>query len=186
MARSERRRPLVQAIVLLMLAAAPAAGQVAGGQPVTIDRIMAVVDTQPIMLSDVDAALTLGLGTPPAGGDRLAAGLTMLVDRTLMLEDVDRYQPPEPAAAAIDARMAAVERRAGSAAALDRELAAVGLTRAQLTRRVRDDLRIQEYLDSRFAGGPQPISSLVADWVAGLRRRADITVLYRAAGQPGG
>ena len=84
-----------------------------------IDRIMAVVLQQPILLSDVNAALSLQLvEVPPDTTNRLAVALDRLVERTLMLSEVERYQPPEPAAAEIDARIAEIARRVGSADAM--------------------------------------------------------------------
>ena len=71
-----------------------------------IDKVLAILPGQIITLSDLEAALDLGLVEPPAGTDRIAGGLTVLVDRILMLNEVRRVVPPEPTAAAIDARVA--------------------------------------------------------------------------------
>src|SRR5687768_5384556 len=71
-----------------------------------IDRVLAILPGQIITLSDVEAALDLGLVELPTGGDRIAAGLNAVVDRVLMLNEVRRIAPPEPASAAIDARVA--------------------------------------------------------------------------------
>src|SRR5690242_15573609 len=93
-----------------------------------IDRVMAVVDGQPITLSDVDAALAFQLVEPPTQTDRIAGALDRLIDRALMLAEVERYRPALPPLEQADGEMAAIERRAGSAAALDRQLAALGLS----------------------------------------------------------
>ena len=144
----------------------------------TIDRIMAVVAGQPITLSDVNAALAFQLvAPPPAGADKLAATLDRLIERTLILTDVDRYQPAEPAPDAIADQLAAIRTRMG--AGFDRELKATGLTEEALRREIRDNMRIQIYLNERFSGAESAQrSQLVADWIAGLRRRADVRVLY--------
>ena len=68
-----------------------------------IDRIVAVVAGQIITKSDVTAAAAFGL----------APDLQALIDRTLMLNEVRRVAPPEPAAAALEARVAQI--RAGFA-----------------------------------------------------------------------
>ena len=62
-----------------------------------IDRILAVVSGQTVTLSDVMAARQLGLVDPPPGtADPVVYIIDHLIDRTLMLAEVDRFQPPEP------------------------------------------------------------------------------------------
>jgi hypothetical protein len=146
--------------------------------PETIDRIMAVIGAQTVTLSDVNAALAFGLiDPPPPGPDRIQVALDRLIDRDLMLVEVDRYQPPEPAPDAIAERVAALRQRLGPS--FDRDLKSTGLSEDALRREVRDNLRLQIYMNQRFSG-PQgeARARLIADWVAGLRRHTPITVLY--------
>ena len=60
----------------------------------TIDRVLAVAGGQVIMLSDVTAALDLGLvpegGAADSGTDRTGAALARLIDRALVLVEVNR------------------------------------------------------------------------------------------------
>ena len=147
--------------------------------PQLLDRILAVVDGAPITQSDVTAAMELAL--VPAGGasDPVAATVDGLVERRLMLEEVDRYAPPDPPEADVNRRFEDVRRRAGSR--FNTVLAQVGLTEDQLRHEVRDDLRIEAYLQQRF-GATQPSderTTMIRDWLAGLRRRANINVLPR-------
>jgi hypothetical protein len=143
-----------------------------------IDRIMAVVNGQPITLSDVNAAIQFGLIQPPAGTtDPLAVTLDRLIDRTLMLAEVDRFQPPEPDPIEITIRLDAIEKRGGPAW-FEKTLAVTGTTRDQLRRFIRDDLRITTYLNQRF-GDTSERATAIAAWVAELRRRADITIQYK-------
>ncbi len=182
-----------------------------------IDRILAVVDGAPITLSDVFAALRLGLVRPIEGGDRLAAALDRLVDRRLTLMEVDRYAPPEPAEGELEKRLSELRVAASSPADLEKVLAESGLTLDLVRRHVRDDLRIETYLQTRFGATFQPSEaeilqfyrdhparfssggavrpfadvrdaarvaliadrrqSAILDWLAGLRRRADVNVL---------
>lgn len=147
-----------------------------------IDRIMAVVGGRPIILSDVHAAIQFRLVEPPAGTpDPLGYTLERLVERTLMLAEVERFQPPEPDPIEITVRVDDLQRGAGSAGAFDRALSVTGMTREQLRRHIRDDLRIATYLNQRFgaANAPGGRAAAIATWIAELRRRADITVLYR-------
>ena len=151
--------------------------------PVVIDRIMAVVASQPIMQSDVTAAQTFHLVDIPAGtADPTLYVLRQLIRRTLILAEVDRLQPPLPDEIEITIRVDAIEKREGSAAAFDRALAVTGMTRDQLRRFIRDDLRIRTYLLERFgADRPEPEFTAAVDaWVLELRRRTQITVLYQA------
>ena len=75
-----------------------------------------------------------------------------------------------------------MQRRAGSAAAFDKALAVTGTSREQLRRYIRDDLRITTYLNQRFVAvaDPNQRKAAIAAWVAELKRRADISVLYRS------
>ena len=144
----------------------------------TIDRIMAVVSGQPITLSDVNAALAFRLvEPPPAGPDRIKIALDRVIDRELMLAEVDRYQPPEPAPDAIDQQMAAIRQKLGSR--FDTELKATGISEDALRREIRDNIRLQIYMNQRFSGVEgEARAKLVSDWVEGLRRRGAILVLY--------
>jgi hypothetical protein len=147
-----------------------------------IDRIMAVVSGRPIILSDVHAAIQFRLIEPPSGTvDPVGYGLERLVERTLVLAEVERFQPPEPDPIEITVRVDDLQRRAGSAAAFDKSLSVTGMTREQLRRHIRDDLRIATYLNQRFGATRVPAerAAAIATWISELRRRADVTVLYR-------
>jgi hypothetical protein len=144
---------------------------------------MAVVGGRPIILSDVNAAIQFQLVVPQAGTpDALAYTLERLVERTLILAEVERFQPPEPDPIEITVRVDDLQRRAGSAEAFDKALSVSGMTREQLRRHIRDDLRIATYLNQRFGATTAPAerAAAIAAWVAELRRRADVTILYRS------
>ena len=151
--------------------------------PVVIDRILAVISSQPIMQSDVTAAQTFHLVDVPAGtADPTLYVLRQLIRRALILTEVDRLQPPLPDEIEITIRIDAMEKQAGSTAAFDRALAVTGMTRDQVRRFIRDDLRIRTYLLERF-GADRPeaeFTAAVDTWVIDLRRRTQITVLYQA------
>lgn len=169
------------AVLLAMLALLPPAE--------IIDRIMAVAGSQPITLSDVIAVRQFQLLEVPAG-TRDATGyvLDRLIDRALMLTEVDRFQPPEPDSTEIARRIDQMRARAGSAESFERSLAETGTTLDQLRRFVRDSLRTETYLNQRFGTliDPAERQAAVNGWIAELRRRAQITVLYRpAAPSPG-
>jgi hypothetical protein len=147
-----------------------------------IDRIMAVVNQRPITLSEVVAARQFGLVTVPDGtADPTRYVLDRLIDRSLMLAEVDRFQPPEPTPVEITLRVDRMVAQAGSPEAFDAALAVTGTTREQLRRYVRDSLRMDIYVAQRFGAmtAPGQRDQAIANWAAELRRRAQITVLYR-------
>lgn len=129
-----------------------------------IDRVMAVVDNSIVTQSDVAAAMRLGLQKVPRAGDPVAAVVDKLIERRLTLSEVDRYAPPEPAAADIDVRVEQVRRTFASAAALQAVLKETGLDEAQLRRYLRDDLRIDAYLQQRFGSAVQPSEEQILDY----------------------
>ena len=152
-------------------------------QPSVIDRIMAVVSGQPITLSDVTAARQFGLvQVPPGTADPIAYTLERLVERTLIVAEVERFQPPEPDPSEITIRIDERERQAGSTAAFEKALAVVGMTRDQLRRHIRDDLRITTYLNQRFGATTAEAErhAAIKTWTLELRRRASVTVLSSA------
>jgi len=146
----------------------------------TIDRVLAVVAGQLITLTDVRAAIDLRLQTTDGAADPVRAVLTKLIDRELILAEVDRYAPPEPTAEAVNREVERVRARFESPAALDAALARSGIDEKHLRETLRQDLRMRAYLDQRFTAADDRRTTLVSDWLAGLRRRAEIVDLYLA------
>jgi hypothetical protein len=199
---------LVVAIALLLV---PLQAQV-------IDRVLATVGGSLILQSDVAAASRFGLITPPKGVDALQWTLDRLIERRLMLTEVERYAPPEPERTLVDQRMQAIDERIGSADAFNAITRETGMTLEQLRRYVRDDLRLEAYLQQRFGGFYQPTedeivryyrenaqrfmrggvllpfneareqvreavmgerrAASVREWLAGLRRRTEVNIVY--------
>jgi hypothetical protein len=123
-----------------------------------IDRMLAVVGGEIILLSDLTAAVRFGLiEHPPAtpGDLSLRPALNALIDRELQLFEVNRYLPPEPSATAIDDRFAAIRTRLGEAA-FQAALAEAGMSEVQLRARIRDNLRIDAYRAQRFGAALEP------------------------------
>jgi len=152
--------------VLLAAMLAPVTGVLAQrADPVTslgdlIDRTLAIVGSQVITLSDARAAIQLGL----LGSDRAAdpgSVTQLLVDRELILREVQRYAPPAPSESAVDARIEEIGKRL-PAALVTRTLEENGFTEARLRAWVRDDLRSVAYLAQRFASASTPTESEIA------------------------
>ena len=121
-----------------------------------IDRILATVGGALILQTDAVAAVRLGFVQLPAQGDPLQWTLDRLIERRLMLIEVDRYGPPEPQFAAVDRRMQELDARIGSGERLDAILRQTGLSVEQLRLHVRDDLRIEAYIQQRFGVAFEP------------------------------
>lgn len=146
----------------------------------TIDRVLAVVAGQLITLSDVTAARELGLQTADSAADPVRAILTKLIDRELVLAEVDRYAPPEPEALAVDREVERVRARFPSVDAYESTLARSGIDEKHVRETLRQDLRIAAYITQRFTSAGDRRQQLIDEWMAGLRRRGDVIDLYLA------
>ena len=172
-----RRRYLIVSWLVLFVPAAAVLADV-------IDRVLAVVDGQLVTMSDVRVALVLGLvpltdaaskGPDQSGSDprepqggqtptdqnpsdqtALDQALDRWIDRILALQEVERFAPPEPAATAVDIRLADILSTLGSPDERASRLSALGVDEGWLRQWVRDDLRIQSYIEQRFMGAMEP------------------------------
>ena len=148
----------------------------------TIDRVLAVVAGQLIMLSDVTAVRELGIVPAGDAADVTGAVLARLIDRELMLVEVDRYAPPEPESAEIDREVAVVRARFPSPKAFDDVMTRSGFDVTHVREIVRQNLRLRAYLDQRFTvpdGDQQRRQALIDGWVAGLRLRTPVVNRYK-------
>jgi hypothetical protein len=169
--RTLRAACLLYAIVHLACASAKAE---------IIDRALAVVAGVVITQSDATAASALGLVTTEGTSDPLAGILAQLVDRRLMLIEVDRALPQEPSADAVDRRLQSIRAQFASTPAYEAVLRRSGIDETRLRQMLRDQLRIEAYLDQRFSAPPLTADRravLIKEWVTGLRRRTDISYL---------
>jgi len=142
-----------------------------------IDRVLAIVAGDVIAQSDVGLARDLQLVAVEPGSDPTRAILTALIERALVLAEVERYAPPEPAAGDIDGRLQAIRARFPTQEAFEAVLNQGGIDDSHLRERLRHDLRIEAYFAERFP--PTGRDALVRDWIAGLRRRTDVIDLYK-------
>ena len=150
-------------------------GTIVHAQPELVERTVAIVGGSAITLGDVRTAMTLGL----VETSDVSVATEALVQRALILREVERYAPPEPDAKTIDERISQISARV-DAGQLATTLSTGGFTSARLRAWVRDDLRIAAYLDQRFAAdGPERRQSLIEDWVADVRRRTPVVELWK-------
>jgi len=131
-------------------------------QPQLLDRTLALVGGQPITLSDARAVIELGLIAADRSADPIPGVVGRMVDRELVLREVQRYSPPAPAESAVTARLEEIQQRFSSAAALAGVLDRFGFTEGRLVAWIRDDLRTQAYLAQRFASASTPTDAEIA------------------------
>jgi hypothetical protein len=113
-----------------------------------LDRVLARIGAEAITLTDVRAAVGLGLVEVVPGEDAQRAALEQTIERRLLLDEAARFPPPEPGSSEIAAEVAAMKMRAG--AALEQLMASTGLDEADLETLARQTLRIRGYLAQRF------------------------------------
>ena len=118
-----------------------------------IDRVLARVGTIAVTMTDVRAAIELGLVDVKPGEDPQAVGLQRAIDRQLQLNEVARFSPPEPPAAAVAEEVAAMRARVG--ARFDALAASTGLDDERIRQLARETLRIRAYIAQRFGTNAQ-------------------------------
>jgi F0F1-type ATP synthase membrane subunit b/b' len=161
---------LILALVLLM----PGSGvPAARGAQELLDRTLALVGGQPITLSDARAALALGLVRADQSADPIPGIAVQLVDRELILREVQRYAPAPPSESAVETRLEEIQKGLADAAAMTRVLDMYGFTAVRLRAWVRDDLRTQAYLAQRFASASTPTDAEIAQAYARSRAEFD-------------
>lgn len=124
----------------------------------TLDRILAIVEGDVILLSDVRAFTELGLVAAQDGSGAHSEDdvLTYLIERRLALGEVERYVAADPPRSAVESRMAALAAQFPSQAAFQAVLDRVGFTAEDLQQVLRDDLRREAYVENRFGAVPAP------------------------------
>ena len=165
------RRLVTVVVAMLIVAGSARAGQPEGAE--LLDSVLAFVDGQIIMRSDVRAFSELGLVAPPATVAADERVLTALIERQLVLAEVARYVVDDPPAAEVPARFGEVVERVGGTSFFESLLPLVGLERSDVFQIARDDLRIELYLAGRFPSSDMR-SDLVSEWIAALIARADV------------
>jgi hypothetical protein len=150
------------AIVAFLALAGPASAQT------VVDQVIFRFGGEIVTQLDVRQARMLKL--VDAAGDADQAYVDALVNRRLILADLKRTPPPDPPQSDIDARRQQWPARVGAAANFDDLLARAGMSDAALRGWIRDDLRIQAYLTTRFADRAAERDS----WLSMLRQRVGL------------
>lgn len=156
-ARVRRRR-----IVPLLLAAAAHLLGVVAPQPETaaqpadhtlVDRVLAVVDNDPILASDVERVLALGLAERQPGESDSALRrrvLDGLIEQRLRFHEVDRFGFGQVPVEAIEARVEEIRSRFASEEVYQRDLRRLDMDEDDLRQLVARQLMIAVYVEERL------------------------------------
>lgn len=156
MPRMETRFIRATALLALLLSLPCLA---AGAQPAPVqknvlqDRVLAVVDEDPILASDVDRVIKLGLIKPNAGEADAAFRrrvLDALVEERLRFHEIDRYGFEQVPVEEIEAQVARIRQNFPDDAAFRQALADVGLDVKSLRQLVARQLLVLAYVDERL------------------------------------
>ena len=157
-------RRLVCGVLVAWLAPAAAwaqPGELLAQPGELLDRTLAIVGTQVITLGDARAAVRLGLVDAAPAADPVSV-TQLLVDRELVLREVQRYAPPAPSDSTVEARLDELRNRPPAPGEWAQIFEATGFTEARLRAWVRDDLRTVAYLAQRFASASTPTDAEIA------------------------
>jgi len=119
------------------------------------DRIVAVVDEDPILVSDLDRAIALGFSQRRAGEAEPAfrrRALEELIADRLRFHEIDRFGFEVPVSE-IDEHVEAIRARFGSDAEFHKTLASLGLSREAVRQMVARQLLVTTYVEERL--GPK-------------------------------
>ena len=131
-----------------------------------LDHVVARVGTTAVTQTDVDAALAFGIVNTQAGEP-----VKQMIDRKLMLAEVEKFRPPEPAETAITELVAKMKATAGAQAGA--VMKSTGVDEKRLTELARETLRIQSYIQQRF-GNSTRSEQQMERWLNDLRARGDV------------
>lgn len=147
-----------------------------------VDRVVAVVDEDPILLSDLERAIGLGL-VPRQAGESAAArerrALDALIEQKLRLHEIARFGVEDAPLGEVDRQLERLRAGFPHEAAWQAELARLGLAEAEVRQILARQLSVLGYVEQRL--GPRVYVS-----VEEIRKYYDdvLAPRLRAAGDP--
>ena len=147
--------PLLLILVALSLAGAPPA-RAQAPKPALQDKVLAVVDEDPVLKSDVDRVIKLGLQQPNQGEAAEAFRrrvLDGLIEERLRFHEIDRFGFEQVPVDEIERNVAKIRARFADEAAFQKALKEVGLDAKKLRQLVARQLLVLTYVDERL--GPR-------------------------------
>ncbi len=181
------RKTLVAWLALSLAAALGASHAAAEGPAVPsgaelVDRILAVVNDDPILASDLDRVIGLDLAERAQGEseeDFRRRVLDLLIDEKLRFQELDRFGFEEVPIEEVEAQFEAVKSRFRSTAEFERRLEKLGLDAQGLRQLIARQLMVLIYVDERL--GPRVFVGL--DEIRAYYNDV-LTPELRSAGQP--
>lgn len=126
-----------------------------------VDRVVAVVDEEPILLSDLQRAIRLGLVARRAAetdASLLRRALDEWIERRLRLAEIARFGFEQAPLEEVERQVEVLRSRFADEAAWQAELAALGLGEAEVRQLVARQLAVLSYLEQRL--GPRAFVGL--------------------------
>lgn len=156
-------RAALRLACLAALAALPGRAQPPAPAPAgeLVDRVVAVVDEEPILLSDLQRAIRLGLVERQPGESEAALlrrTLDEWIERRLRLAEIARFGFEEAPLEEVERHVEVLRARFPDEAAWRAELAALGLGEAEVRQLVARQLAVLAYLEQRL--GPRAFVGL--------------------------
>jgi len=111
------------------------------------DRVVAVVDEEAVLLSEIEAIIALGLA---AGGASRADVLDGLIDQRLRFQAADRFGLVQVSVERIEEQVSEIAERFESRRVFAERLAEVGLTEAEMRQLVARQLMVLNYVDQQL------------------------------------
>jgi hypothetical protein len=140
-----------------------------------IDKVIATVDRQLIMLSDVRAVTELGVLAMGSNEGSETQVTSRLINRILILVEVDRFLVSEPRQTSIQRRVDELKEHHSTVKSFETAWKSVGMTEERLYRLIRNDLRIEGYLRQRFTSTAEPTN---AELVQYHKENEDLYIHY--------
>ena len=131
------------------------------GQEKPVDRVLAVVDEEPVLASDVDQVIGLGLAEKQADESDEAYRhriLEQLIDQKLRFHEIDRYGFTEIPVEQVEKNVQQIRSRFPSESAYEQRLRELGLDDKGVKALVARQLLVLTYVDERL--GPRVFISL--------------------------
>lgn len=157
---------LLAALLRAPAAANPAPAAPGAQEPVTLDRVIAIINDDVLLESDVEEEMHLAVLQPyaiSAGSSARQRAAERLINRTLILQAMREQQPPppEPSAAEVRQRVDELRKQIPACARYHCEteegwrrfLADNKYTEEEVEARWRERLRILQFIEARFRAG---------------------------------
>jgi hypothetical protein len=151
---SRRPAPISRLLLLLAVGAAALQAESAPPEATLVDRIVAAVDDDPILASDLARVMRLGLAGERFAGESDDAFarrvLDRLIEQRLRFHEVDRFGAGQVSVGEIEATAEEIRSRFPTEEAFRQSLAEVDLTETGLSQLIARQLAILAYVDERL------------------------------------